>query len=121
MAIDIDAVKKMYEFEIEDHPTNNRIQFLNFKNGHRYKIQHPSMMEVHILIHDSVNTETEIFQRGLKALFSENDTSPKIDEEYFEAHPEDMQRWSLIVRGVLSQRWQKVQSPDIPEKLPADN
>jgi len=118
MAIDIDVLKKLYNFEIEDHPSNPKIQYLNFTDGSRYKIQHPSMMEIHILIHDSVNTETEIFMRGMKTLFSENEKSPKIDEEYFEANPSEMQKWSLIIRGVLSCRWQKVQQAPIEPVQP---
>jgi len=117
MAIDIDIVKKLYSFEIEDNPENKKIQYLNFKDGTRYKIQHPSVMEIHILIHDSENPETSLFARGIQTLYPANDKSPKIDEEYLEANPNELEKWSLIVRGVLSQRWTKIQPANIPEKL----
>ncbi|MCK5019047.1 MAG: hypothetical protein KAS32_18445 [Candidatus Peribacteraceae bacterium] len=99
---DFEILQKKHSFKIEDHPEKKKIKYLNFEDGRRYKLQLPSFMEMHELIHDSESPMTSLFLRGLRGLFSENEKSVKIDEDYCESNKTEGLMWSEILRGLLS-------------------
>jgi len=99
----LSKLEEEYGFTVETDETNKTVEFIKFKDGREYKLQHPTFFQLHDAL-TSENSETSLFLLGLDCLYPRNDKSPKIDEEWLEKNKvEGMNLWSRLLRGLLSQ------------------
>lgn len=94
-----------YDFKIESDkdPKHGNIDHIIFKDGRKYKLQHPLFMELHKIMFSSDDIDHSLFVAGLKMLYPENDKSLVIDESYLNTHKDEgLYLWSPLIRGLLS-------------------
>jgi hypothetical protein len=97
----LDELEKKYEFATERDSKNKDIEYIKFKDGREYKLQHPRFFELHDAI---LEGETGMLQLALKNLYPLNDKSPRINEDYLNNNKvEGINLWSRLLRGLLSQ------------------
>jgi hypothetical protein len=90
-----------YDFILKPDISDSQVVHIEFKDGRRYKFQHPPFFTAHKIIMEQ--DEHDVFIFALSNLFPENEKSPIINEKYLNANrDEGFYLWSPLARGLLS-------------------
>ena len=99
---DIKALGLEFEFETRKDPADIAVTFIDFKDGRKYKFQHPAFLDVHRVIHEA-ESANDTFLFALKCLHPNGEKSPEINGAYMDANRhESFFLWSPLARGLLS-------------------
>lgn len=97
----LDALAEKEKFKIVD-TDNKSVRRVVFEDGRAYRFEFPYFKDFHDVFTSEGNLETQLFYFGLTRFEPENKKSPKIDDNYLEAHmTEGINLWSPLLRGLL--------------------
>ena len=98
----LDYLQELYKFKTERDPKDKSIEYIDFEDGRKYKVQHPSFFELHDALAEE-KADSALFKLGLECLHPMNEKSPRITLEWLEEHKtEGINLWSRLLRGLLS-------------------